>query len=84
MAGVQEVGVSSLHAKRCVQRLNQRIKVGLEEEWNPGGSNVTPYPTAGLESRRMLTKHWNMRTRMRNTILDPRVILRTDNYYPGE
>ena len=46
LARVREVGVVSLHAECCVQGLNQSVKVGLGEEWDPGKNQVTPYSTA--------------------------------------
>lgn len=57
---IRERGINILspHAERCIQRLDQRVKVGLEEEGNPGGNQVSTYPTrAGLKTGRKLTKH---------------------------
>lgn len=34
--GVQKVGISCLHAKRRIQRLDQRVEVGFKEERDPG------------------------------------------------
>jgi len=54
---VQEVSIFSLHAKCCIQRLYQGIKVGLEEEWDPGTSQVTSTPPQDLRRNKELTKH---------------------------
>lgn len=80
---MQEVGVSGLHAKRRIQRLNQRVEVGLEEEWDPGGSKVMFCSTA-VKARRKLTKRWNTCACIRRDVLSRKTPLLTDNYYPGE